>query len=388
MMAITTSARSLFAKTSKQQGHFVLSIIVIKQNIMKMILLRVLSLLIAYLSIIGAELGKFQVDMGGQMASKHDDYLCAWKKLDEFQVYITKLEPHVDESIVHHLATFGYTEEQMEKMPLTESRNCFGLQVRGYRIFNWSHGSGSFTMPEATGMIAGRNSTNIHYIVIQAHYSKPFTSKCLYHFPTLSDLPFLFFFLEPDFSGMNVYYDTVRPNRIATITVFVPSTFTIPPQVERYQVVWSCNLKLEQPIHIFATRVHGHWLSRENSVFYRLPNETEYSTLVARSPQRPQSYIPTDRIYTLLPEHELVGRCVFNSMSENKSTLPGHDGEVEMCNLYAMYYGDDHSNTPVRPRCLPKRTERPIGLPLPLESEVVLPFDNQQHFQMFVFFVA
>ena len=128
------------------------------------------------LPMIGGEVRKLHIDMEGQTAGKNDEHLCAWQRLDEFQVYITKLEPHVDELVLHHLATFGYTEEQMKTNPLSIHDNCLGLQMRGFRIFNWSHGSGSFTMPQDTGIVAGQNSTNINYIVIQAHYRTPFTS--------------------------------------------------------------------------------------------------------------------------------------------------------------------------------------------------------------------
>ena len=153
--------------------------------------------------------------------------------------------------------------------------------------------------------------------------------------------------------------------------MFVPVTFTIPPHVERYQVVWTCSLNSNQPIHIFATRVHGHWLSRENSVFYKLPNETEYSTLVVRSPQRPQSYYPTDEIHTIRPEHELVGRCIFNSMSENENVSSGRSSTSEMCNIFVMYYSDHQSNKSIQPHCVTTENGHSIiGLPLPLESEV------------------
>ncbi|KAL1429875.1 hypothetical protein MTO96_015382 [Rhipicephalus appendiculatus] len=175
----------------------------------------------------------------------------------------------------------------------------------------------STQLPEGVGFQVGQR-TSVRYLVLQVHYDSPMPNG------------------ESDTTGLELLIDLQPQRYLAGIHVFYAKDKTIPPGHTNFPVDVNCVASREEPIFVFAYRVHTHSLGRAVTAY--LLHNGQWSLLVKGDPHQPQAFYPLNKTVPVKPGDVLASRCTYNTMSRTLPTEIGPGARQEMCNLYLMYY--------------------------------------------------
>ncbi|XP_037509578.2 peptidylglycine alpha-amidating monooxygenase [Rhipicephalus sanguineus] len=190
---------------------------------------------------------------------------------------------------------------------------CDNLTV----LYGWARNAASTQLPEGVGFQVGQR-TSVRYLVLQVHYDSPMPDG------------------ESDTTGLELLIDLQPQRYLAGIHVFYAKDRTIPPGRTNFPVDVNCVASREEPIFVFAYRVHTHSLGRAVTAY--LLHNGQWSLLVKGDPHQPQAFYPLNKTVPVKPGDVLASRCTYNTMSRTLPTEIGPGARQEMCNLYLMYY--------------------------------------------------
>merc|ERR1719231_1303920 len=96
-----------------------------------------------------------------------DSYVCEGKQLPgDCAYHVTKFEPVVNSSFLHHLVLFGVIEKLVPDCTVT----CFDMPGQTTIMWAWAVGSGPLELPPKVGLRVGRGSS-LELSTMQMHYN-------------------------------------------------------------------------------------------------------------------------------------------------------------------------------------------------------------------------
>ncbi|KAH9369776.1 hypothetical protein HPB48_011637 [Haemaphysalis longicornis] len=182
-------------------------------------------------------------------------------------------------------------------------------------LYGWARNAPSTQLPPGVGFQVGQQ-TSVRYLVLQVHYDTPIVGG--------------------DSTGLELQIDLQPQRYLAGIHVFYAKDQNIPPGQPSFPVDVNCVASREEPMFVFAYRVHTHSLGRTVTAY--LLHNGHWSLLARGDPHRPQAFYPLNRTVTVKPGDVLASRCTYDTSTKKRPTEIGPGAAQEMCNLYLMYY--------------------------------------------------
>lgn len=260
---------------------------------------------------------KMQLRMPGVEPAQADDYYCTAYNLSYEEAYIVNFEPKPDHSTASHMLLIGcgniFKKDHLHPGSWNCDRNavCDDLTV----LYGWARNAPSTQLPQGVGFQVGQQ-TSVRYLVLQVHYDSPIVGG--------------------DSTGLELQIDLQPQRYLAGIHVFYAKDQTIPPGQPSFPVDVNCVASREEPMFVFAYRVHTHSLGRAVTAY--LLHNGHWSQLAQGDPHRPQAFYPLNRTVTVKPGDVLASRCTYDTTTRKRPTEIGPGASQEMCNLYLMYY--------------------------------------------------
>ncbi|XP_037268123.1 peptidyl-glycine alpha-amidating monooxygenase B isoform X1 [Rhipicephalus microplus] len=257
--------------------------------------------------------------MPGVEPTQPDDYYCTAYNLSYEEAYIVNFKPKPNHSTASHMLLIGcgnvFRKDHLHPGSWNCDRNavCDNLTV----LYGWARNAASTQLPEGVGFQVGQQ-TSVRYLVLQVHYDSPMPDG------------------ESDTTGLELLIDLQPQRYLAGIHVFYAKDRTIPPGHTNFPVDVNCVASREEPIFVFAYRVHTHSLGHAVTAY--LLHNGRWSLLVKGDPHQPQAFYPLNKTVPVKPGDVLASRCTYNTVSRALPTEIGPGARQEMCNLYLMYY--------------------------------------------------
>ncbi|KAK3277802.1 hypothetical protein CYMTET_14215 [Cymbomonas tetramitiformis] len=264
----------------------------------------------------------FELLMPKVTVPREDAYLATFAKLPVDGAYILAIEPLASSQFVHHMLLFGCHSPNPTVADGKSDARMHGMCGYGEEklLYGWAMDAPELRFPEASGLAIGETS-EIYYAVLQVHYRV---------------VP-----PREDSSGVRLHISTRGSDlkHYAGLFSFF-SSFTIPPGEPAYEVQNECCNGASHALQGFAFRVHAHALG--TSVWMESPGiggifGTNNVTLMERSPQLPQGFVPVDDV-VIQPGQRVRVTCRFNSTGLQHEVHTGAAHTDEMCNLYFMFF--------------------------------------------------
>ena len=315
----------------------------------------------------GADVQSLELRMDSIRVTKNDQYSCHQYEAPDTgpgtKAYAFAFEG-LEEAFggkVHHMLLFGCDG------PKNYDKNfecgmaagpCRGLPRQTF-LFGWAKDAAGIALPTHAGFELGPHSS-IKTLVIQVHFAKP--------------LP------EPSSAGVRMFYTPSR--EIAGITEFagvVPglaaSKLVIPPRTPKTTIPITCAYTGDEPLHVFAYRVHAHDMARGLPITWEMKRkgEADFSLVTQRDPGLAQIFNPLEEEVLIEKGDTWRLTCSYDSSDRKTTTRVGPTNQMEMCNLYLMYYAstdmawscrDDHLMSLDRRAKRPRMVNQMGGMPL------------------------
>lgn len=265
-----------------------------------------------------------------------DSYVCIARVLPNDDRYLVEFVPKASMHIAHHMLLFGCSDD--EPLEIKKTWQCGEMQPvcnGGSQsiLYAWGKNAPPLKMPENVGFHVGGNS-NVRYLVLQIHYLDVSSFQDGH----------------TDSSGILFGITSLRKQYHAGIYFLGDGYTSIPPHTEKFNINMGCSYPIDSPqLFPFRFRVHAHKLST-SITGYRIRNGV-WTLIGHGDPQRPQAFYRVFSDIDIRPGDELVGRCTYNSTSQEKVTRIGATHNDEMCNFYMMYFYDStkYGNKPSIP---------------------------------------
>ncbi|CAG9855240.1 unnamed protein product [Phyllotreta striolata] len=278
------------------------------------------------------EVKKYPLLMPDVYPNRDELYLCTPVRIvNEKSFYIVGFEPNATMNVAHHMLLFGCnvpgaTDDIWDcgEMAVSDSggnlKKASPCKDVNHVIYAWARDAKTLELPEDVGFQVGQG-TDIHYLVLQIHYSKKFEVG------------------RTDNSGLFLMYTEEPQNKLAGVLLLGVGGL-IPPKSTTYMET-ACQILEEKVIHPFAYRTHTHSLGRVVSGYSirRDSNGLDHWSLIGkRDPLTPQMFYPVFDKTPITYGDRVAARCTMDSSSRDRITKVGATKNDEMCNLYIMYY--------------------------------------------------
>ena len=283
---------------------------------------------VAQLQAAGADVQSIELRMKEARVTQNDQYSChqydaPGGDLKNYAVAFEGLEEAFGGK-VHHMLLFGCDGPKNYDKNFAcgmSAGPCRGLPRQTF-LFGWAKDAAGIALPSHAGFELGPHSS-IKTLVIQVHYAKP--------------LP------DPNSAGVRMFYTPSRElagisNYAGVVPGIAASKLVIPPGVAKTSIPVTCAYTGDDPLHVFAYRVHAHDMSIGLPITWEMKRagESQFSMVAQRDPGLPQIFNP-------LPEEVVINKgdtwrltCNYNSVGRKATTRVGPTNQMEMCNLYLM----------------------------------------------------